>query len=187
MSVKSKITVLAFIIYISLICVGFASWTLTADTKDVFVDNNVVTSETIINTSDEITVGNVKNFKYFNNGFINETDNTLCYTAKVSVELTINKDKCAEVTAELKINDLISGLVFDSITCVIEGSTDTLEYGSKVTIDTTKMETNTVTLIYTLTTNKDTFITNVYTPLYNNSDKNIFSIELNVSKEKISQ
>ena len=74
MSLKSKITMFAIIMYLSLICVGFASWTLSVDTKDAVSSDNVITSETIINSNDEITIGKVTNFKYFNNGFIDEND-----------------------------------------------------------------------------------------------------------------
>lgn len=187
MSLKSKITMFAIIMYLSLICVGFASWTLSVDTKDAVSSDNVITSETVINSNDEITIGQVTNFKYFNNGFIDEENFTLTYSAKITVELIVNKEKCAEVSAELNINELISGLAFDSITCVIDGSSDNTVYGTKVTIDTSLMTSDTVTLVYTLNASKDTFISKVYTPLYTNQDKNIFSIELNVTKENLEE
>lgn len=186
MSMKSKITMFAIIMYISLVCVGFASWTFSISTKDISTDNSVISAETIINTSDEITLGDVTTFKYFNNGFI-DNDNKLSYVTTLEIDLTIDKSSCAEVTAELKINELITGLKFDNISCTISGSSDTTTYGTKVTIDTTKLSSNEITLVYTLTANKETFIQNIFNPLFNNQDKNIFSIELNVTKENIEE
>lgn len=182
MSLKFKINMFAIIMYLSLICVGFASWTLSVKNIELSTDTNVVSSENIINTSEEITINKVSSFKYFNNGFISN-DNTLTHTANVIVELTINRDICKEVTVDFKINDLITNLVFDSISCEIEGTTDETVYSSFVTIDTTKLAKDEVKLIFTLKANKDTFVDKVYNPLINNTDKNIFYLELNVTKE----
>lgn len=184
MSVKSKITMLAIIMYLSLICVGFASWSISVDSNDAVTSGDVISTESVINTSDAITVISTESFRYFNNGFISDED-TLVYSANIRVTISIDKSKCEEATAEIKLNQDVIGLGFDSISSVIEGSSDTTTYESKVTIDVSKINTDEITIVFTLNSNKDDFTSKVFEPIYTyGKTMNIFNIELNVTKEK---
>ena len=88
MSVKSKITMLAIIMYLSLICVGFASWSISVEPGDSQTGSNQIVTQPVVNTSDAITVNSTQSFRYFNNGFISN-ENSLVYSATIEVNITI--------------------------------------------------------------------------------------------------
>ena len=69
MTIKTKISFLAFIMFLSLISIGFASWTLSKPEMNQTSDNSPISAEEAINSSKYVTKLDSTNFTYFPNGF----------------------------------------------------------------------------------------------------------------------
>ena len=86
--------------YVSLICVGFASWTISnngsgsgsSSASASIIADDVINSSEIVNISD-FTV-----FDYFKNGFVNN-DGYITASGNITAKLTLNIKKCTEMFA----------------------------------------------------------------------------------------
>ena len=100
MSKKPKILVAMLFMYVSLICVGFASWTISnngsgsgsSSASASIIADDVINSSEIVNISD-FTV-----FDYFKNGFVNN-DGYITASGNITAKLTLMIDKCKTVFA----------------------------------------------------------------------------------------
>ena len=100
MSKKPKILAAMFFMYVSLICVGFASWTISnnglgsgsSSASASIIADDVINSREIVNISD-FTV-----FDYFKNGFVN-SDGYITASGNITAKLTLNIEKCKSMFA----------------------------------------------------------------------------------------
>lgn len=84
-----------FLAALSLVTVGFASWTITDDFSTT--TSGMIIVDDVLKVNDYITCeGNVKKFGYFKNGFVNEIDGNyeVSNVGYIEATLTINIAKC---------------------------------------------------------------------------------------------
>ena len=92
MTLKNKMSLLLFLTTVSIVSVGFSSWSITAETQAeiggrIEVDN-------VVNTDDCLTLMNEPHFfEYGERGFVDE-NNKYVEKAIVDVIYTINLDIC---------------------------------------------------------------------------------------------
>lgn len=97
MSKKPKILAAMLFMYVSLICVGFASWTISnGSSGNNSVDGSIVV-DNVINTSDVLVMtNNTRMFDYYNSGFV-ENDGTITLTGSIFLEYTLDINECKTV------------------------------------------------------------------------------------------
>lgn len=96
MSKKPKILSAMLFMYVSLICVGFASWTISnGSSGNNSIDGSIVV-DNVINTSDVLVMTSNKMFDYYNSGFV-ENDGTITLTGSIYLEYTLDIKKCKTV------------------------------------------------------------------------------------------
>ncbi len=100
MSKKPKILAAMLFMYVSLICVGFASWTISnGSSGNNSIDGSIVV-DNVINTSDVLVMtNNTRMFDYYNSGFV-ENDGTITLEGSIYLEYTLAIDKCKDVFKE---------------------------------------------------------------------------------------
>lgn len=77
MSKKPKILAAMLFMYVSLICVGFASWTISGggSNPSSATANGLIETDDVINTDDYIDFnGEIEGFSFYQSGFLNEND-----------------------------------------------------------------------------------------------------------------
>ena len=100
MSKKPKILVAMLFMYVSLICVGFASWTISnngsgsgsSSASASIIADDVINSSEIVNISDFMV------FDYFKNGFVN-SDGYITASGNITAKLSLNIAKCKSLFA----------------------------------------------------------------------------------------
>lgn len=100
MSKKPKILAAMLFMYVSLICVGFASWTISnGSSGNNSIDGSIVV-DNVINTSDVLVMtNNTRMFDYYNSGFV-DNDGTITLTGSIYLEYTLDINKCKTVFNE---------------------------------------------------------------------------------------
>lgn len=99
MSKKPKILAAMLFMYVSLICVGFASWTISnGSAANPSIDGSIVV-DNVINTSDVLVMTKNSMFDYYNSGFV-ESDGTITLTGSIYLEYTLDINKCKDVFNE---------------------------------------------------------------------------------------
>lgn len=79
-----------------MICVGFASWTISyGSAANPSIDGSIVV-DNVINTSDVLVMTSNKMFDYYNSGFV-ESDGTITLTGSIYLEYTLDIKKCKTV------------------------------------------------------------------------------------------
>ena len=103
MSKKPKILAAMLFMYVSLICVGFASWTISnGSAANPSIDGSIVV-DNVINTSDVLVMTSNKMFDYYNSGFVaNDEENVgaITLTGSIYLEYTLDIGKCKDVFKE---------------------------------------------------------------------------------------
>ena len=192
---RLQCTILIILACLSIISVGFASWVTANDTTFSFNDSIVV--DDIQDNNNYITCNNLKIFKYFKTGFVDE-NNKIVNNGSISFDLIINNKNCKakftdstdlEISLQLESNnlnlfhsDIISMevkkdnepqnplLSFDQTICVLP-----------ITITNFKQERDTITLkieyLFTIT-NLDEFSNTVYPILLTNDFNFVLSAKL---------
>lgn len=97
MSKKPKILAAMLFMYVSLICVGFASWTISnGSSGNNSIDGSIVV-DNVINTSDVLVMTNkTRMFDYYNSGFV-ENDGTITLKGSIFLEYTLDINECKTV------------------------------------------------------------------------------------------
>lgn len=187
--------VLTILAALSIVSVGFASWVTANDTTFSF--NGSIVVDDIQDNNNYITCNNLKIFKYFKTGFVDE-NNKIVNNGSISFDLVINNKNCKnkftdstdlEISLQLESNnlnlfhsDIISMevkkenatqnpfLSFDQTICVLP-----------ITITNFKQEGDTITLkieyLFTIT-NLDEFSNTVYPILLTNDFNFVLSAKL---------
>lgn len=97
MSKKPKILAAMLFMYVSLICVGFASWTISNGSSDNNSIDGSIVVDNVINTSDVLVMtNNTRMFDYYNSGFV-ENDGTITLKGSIYLEYTLDINKCKTV------------------------------------------------------------------------------------------
>lgn len=99
MSKKPKILAAMLFMYVSLICVGFASWTISNGSATNPSIYGSIVVDNVINTSDVLVMASNKMFDYYNSGFV-ESDGTITLKGSIYLEYTLAIDKCKDVFKE---------------------------------------------------------------------------------------
>lgn len=88
---RLQCTILIILACLSIISVGFASWVTANDTTFSF--NGSIVVDDIQDNNNYITCNNLKIFKYFKTGFVNE-NNEIVKNGSISFYLVINNKNC---------------------------------------------------------------------------------------------
>lgn len=97
MSKKPKILAAMLFMYVSLICVGFASWTINNTNGNLALDaNGSFLADNVINMSQCISLKSSSNIKYYKTGFVDD-DNLISKTGTISLVYEINVKNCFDV------------------------------------------------------------------------------------------
>lgn len=182
MTLKSKISIFTFIMFLSLISIGFASWTIATPEQNKTTDNSPITAEDAINSYEHVSIVSSTNFTYFSNSFTN-ADGELTDSGNVTIKLNIKKT-CKSLSFELKFSSDISAemTIFDSITYSTDNSGIPSGTGTKIEIEDLDFGSNEsieveFTFVFTKATN---FKEDVYSVLKDNT--NIFAVSLTVNE-----
>ena len=191
MTLKTKMSLLVFLTTISIVSVGFSSWSITAEAQaeiqgNIEVDNVIVDSK-------GLQANNLKIFEFYETGFISYDQLNKPYITTeghISATLTIDINECKSLftsssllfTAKLSysqknstnvrfIFNYLNSVTIDSVTPTINlnGDSHTLSYLFNDILDN---ETNyTFTLDYKfLVSSSEVFYKNVYNKIYDNID-----------------
>ena len=103
MTLKTKMSLLVFLTTVSIVSVGFSSWSITAETQAeiggrIEVDN-VISSDKYIKldkTKGENNTG-IECFKYKENGYLDDDGLTVTDTGYIYAYLTMDLEKCNEL------------------------------------------------------------------------------------------
>lgn len=120
LSRKAKLFILSVLMPLSMMSIGFSSWTITA-VKEV---NGSFTTETVLDKGTYITSCEVEYFEYMSTGFVTLPENTssntmltISDTGYITTTLTINLEKCRSVFSaneyELQIELFNSTTILD--------------------------------------------------------------------------
>lgn len=194
---KLRIQYSIFIIlaFLSIMSVGFASWVTANDSSFSF--NGSIVVDDIQDNNNYITCNNLKIFKYFKTGFVDE-NNEIVKNGSISFDLVINNKNCKtkftdstdlEISLQLESNnlnlfhsDIISMEVKkDNATQNPLLSSDQTICVLPITITNFKQERDTITLkieyLFTIT-NLDEFSNTVYPILLTNDFNFVLSAKL---------
>ena len=97
MTLKAKMSLLVFLTSLSIVSIGFSSWSITVETNAEAIGNIEV--DNVINNNNMITQETVHEFTYSELGFTN-SKNLLTKTGEIIVDYTINLKNCKEFLAE---------------------------------------------------------------------------------------
>ena len=107
MTLKSKMSLLVFLTSLSIVSVGFSSWSITAETTAEI--NGNIEVDNVISTEDCIYVNEIDTIKMCENGFLDE-DNHIVSTGKITFHYTVNVENCKSYFAPLSSLSLTSNL-----------------------------------------------------------------------------
>lgn len=194
MTIKSKISILTFIMFLSLISIGFASWTIATPEQNKTSDNSPITAEDTIDSFEHLEIVESTNFTYFANGFTT-ADGTITDSGTMTVKLKFISTNLSKFTLELKFDSAIDAdfKKFDSITYSISNSTyeeKTVSGEGTIVIDIERSKItpdaeNCFTLTFVFNENHDTFKSDIYSVLEvlnTNKEQNIFAVSLTVTE-----
>ena len=107
MTLKTKMSLLVFLTTVSIVSVGFSSWSITAETQaeiggKIEVDN-------IISTEDCIYVSKIDTIKMCENGFT-DNFNHIVSIGEITFHYTVNVENCKSYFAPLSSLSLASNL-----------------------------------------------------------------------------
>ena len=100
MSKKPKILATMLFMYVSLICVGFASWTISnngSGTGSSSASASIIADD-VINSSEIVNISDFTVFDYFKNGFVN-SDGYITASGNITAKLTLIIEKCKNMFA----------------------------------------------------------------------------------------
>ena len=97
MTLKAKMSLLVFLTSLSIVSIGFSSWSITVETNAEAIGNIEV--DNVINNNNMITQETVHEFTYSELGFTN-SNNLLTKTGEIIVDYTINLKNCKEFLTE---------------------------------------------------------------------------------------
>lgn len=109
MSKKPKIIVAMFFMYVSLICVGFASWTIGGGSGNPSSAsaNGLIETDDVINTDDYIDFnGEIEGFSFYQSGFLNE-NNEIVDNGSIIAHYNIDINSC-KITFDSKITVIVT-------------------------------------------------------------------------------
>ena len=89
--IKTRFLLLTLLSLLSLVSVGFASWTITAfdvskELTGSLESDNVINSINYIEFDEKFGSDGIEYFKYYNTGYINETDDSLTIVGESSIK-----------------------------------------------------------------------------------------------------
>ena len=165
--------------YVSLICVGFASWTISnngsgsgsSSASASIIADDVINSSEIVNISD-FTV-----FDYFKNGFVNN-DGYITASGNITAKLTLNIEKCKSMFAGRDNLKVVVSLSRSNLLTLVGDYTKisvSATVGGTAVTPTFELDTNTLLIAFTIN-NFASLTTAEYTIKYTFTilDKNYF-------------
>ena len=164
MTIKTKISFLAFIMFLSLISIGFASWTLSKPEMNQTSDNSPISAEEAINSSTYVTKLDSTNFTYFPNGFTS-SEGEIIDSGTLTIKFNVSS-QCLKFKFKLGFNELINkdldNTVFDSISYKVtnEDGSDILLQGNETEFefDSSSLSNNIIVISYTFVQNNEDFL-----------------------------
>lgn len=109
MSKKPKILAAMLFMYVSLICVGFASWTISGggSNPSSATANGLIETDDVINTDDYIDFnGEIEGFSFYQSGFLNE-NNEIVDNGSIISHYNIDINSC-KITFASKITVIVT-------------------------------------------------------------------------------
>lgn len=109
MSKKPKILAAMLFMYVSLICVGFASWTISGGGShpSSASANGLIETDDVINTDDYIDFkGEIEGFSFYQSGFLNE-NNEIVDNGSIIAHYNIDINSC-KITFASKITVIVT-------------------------------------------------------------------------------
>ena len=109
MSKKPKILAAMLFMYVSLICVGFASWTISGggSNPSSATANGLIETDDVINTDDYIDFnGEIEGFSFYQSGFLNE-NNEIVDNGSIIAHYNIDINSC-KMTFASKITVIVT-------------------------------------------------------------------------------
>ena len=109
MSKKPKILAAMLFMYVSLICVGFASWTISGggSNPSSATANGLIETDDVINTDDYIDFnGEIEGFSFYLSGFLNE-NNEIVDNGSIIAHYNIDINSC-KMTFASKITVIVT-------------------------------------------------------------------------------
>lgn len=136
MLLKRRVLLIESLALTSLVSIGFSSWSIIM-TAEPEIITGTVNVENIINNNEYVTITSIKQFEYFDTGFI--VDGATSETATISADVIIYPLKCKELfpdnevlslSATLKYSDDVNssfGMIDECLqSLTINGNTRTL-------------------------------------------------------------
>ena len=186
MTLKTKFSIFAFIMFLSLISMGFASWTISHTVSEPQMTSYSITSEEAINSSKYVTKLDSINFTYFPNGFTS-SEGEIIDSGTLTIKFNVSS-QCLKFKFKLGFNELINkdidNTVFDSISYKVtnEDGSDILLQGNdtEFEFDLSSLSNNIIVISFTFVQNKEDFYNKVYEPILKGNE-NIFSYNITVT------
>lgn len=189
MTLKTKISIFSLIMFISLVSVGFASWTIATPEQSQTSSPSVITSESSIDSSKYVTTVETTNFTYYSNGFTTDGGD-IVDNGTLTIKLNVSTN-CLKFKFKLKFSDAINKdindkNIFTSITYKVksESSEIALAEGSvtefEFEFDWSKLSSNNIIISFTFNKDHNDFYEDVYKPILK-ENINIFSYNITVT------
>lgn len=121
MSKKPKILAAMLFMYVSLICVGFASWTISVvgSNPSSASANGLIETDDVINTDDYINFkGEIEGFSFYQSGFLNKNDEIVDNGSIIS-HYNIDINSC-KITFDSKITVIVTLHYAAGVSCTAE-------------------------------------------------------------------
>ena len=107
MTLKTKMSLLLFLTSVSIVSIGFSSWSITAETTAEL--NGNIEVDNVISTDDCIYINQIETVKMCEIGFTDDS-NHIVSNGKITIHYVVNVDNCKSYFSPLSSLKLVSTL-----------------------------------------------------------------------------